>query len=143
MRMGRWFVVLAAALTVLVTGCAAVSVTRTAPAGPVRGPYTGAWELAAPDFGAGVREVKMISAHRFSWTTFNDATHELLAAGGGRCAMAGGRYVETLEYSMGSTAGLVGHPLRFELVVHGDTLLQRGVADGGLPDLREVWHRAH
>jgi len=141
MRVRRWCAAwcCVAVLPVLVTGCAATM--GSAPVRDARPALYGAWELVGPDLAPGTREVKLITPHRFSWTTWDVATHEVLAAGGGTSVVHGRAYVETLEYSKGGTEGLVGQTLRFEVAINGDTMLQRGVEGGALPELREVWRR--
>ena len=88
----------------------------------------------------GVREVKMIDAHRFSWTTF-DASGRVLACGQGAARLEGKDYVEIPESAIGSIEPLLGQSLRFRLEFKGDTLIQRGHPDGPLPALWERWRR--
>lgn len=103
-------------------------------------PSLGAWELLGA--GVGTREVKLITASRFSWTTWDTATHRMLSCGGGAREVHGDHGIERLDYSRGPLVdSLATVPLEFRVEVRGDTLIQRGVEGGRMPWLREVWLR--
>lgn len=112
---------------ILLTGCAG---TRR----------IGSWELVRPVLEGDLREVKIIGADRFSWTTF-DASGHVHFCGQGRAFLEGKNYVEVPESAIGSIESLIGQPLRFRLEVKGDTLYQYGDPKGPLPGLSEVWKR--
>jgi hypothetical protein len=104
-------------------------------------PLIGAWELYAPPVADGVRETKFITASRFGWATWDTTSHKMLTCGGGTCEHQGELFTERLDYAQGPTSSLMGSPLVFRVELHGDTLIQRGIAGSPLPKLYEVWVR--
>lgn len=102
----------------------------------------GTWQLAWPEMRAQEREIKLITATHFTWTTWNVETHEVLATGGGPYTLASGDYCEQIAFARGQIESAKGNVLCFHVEVRGDSLIQTGRHprnDGSM--LREVWTR--
>ncbi len=126
--------------------CMCLSISAAAKPGhraSTRSPYArsiqGAWELVWPEPAPGTREMKLITANRFTWTTWNVETHAPLASGGGGYALEGKSYQEQLLFASGGAAGIAGTVQGFHVEVKGDTLYQS--RPPGPDEGKEVWRR--
>ena len=108
---------------------------------PLARAMQGAWVLAWPEKPEHEREVKLITPHHFSWTTWDTRTHEVLASAGGAWTLAGSDYCEQLSFAQGGMAGMGGKVMCFEVRVSGDTLVQMGHASEDGSRSREIWKR--
>lgn len=128
---------IAAVLTLGVISCAGSAQRAAAPPD-----IQGTWELAWPDLGPQLRQIKLITDTHFMWVTYDAEARVALASAGGPCVQDGGSYREQLDFAYGHAEGLAGTVQSFRVTVSGDTLFQAGeLTSGGL--LREVWLRAH
>lgn len=135
------------ATSLLVALVLAVAVAVAAPKPMKRSRVTpsaiaGAWELVWPARGEQRRQVKLITANRFSWSTYDTQTHKVSGSAGGTCTLVGDKYCEQLDFVLGGMESHAGQVLCFRLEVHGDTLVQIGSGDGRYDETsREVWRR--
>jgi hypothetical protein len=58
---------------------------------------TGTWVLVSPEI-PGYNEIKMLTASRFVWLTYDSETGMLVASGGGTYVLTGTEYIERLEF---------------------------------------------
>ena len=95
----------------------------------------GVWELKFPD---GSRQLKFIIDGMWTVTRGSPGDGKVIVHLGGRYTFDGKTYVETVEYSNGSTANLVGKRLTFEVSVKGDTYRQVGIGNPYTEDWTRV-----
>ena len=69
-----------------------------------------------------------------------EASKEVLSSAGGSYTLAGGAYIETLEYAGSGMEPYLGKAQKFTIRIEGDKLHQSGELSDGLR-IEEVWER--
>lgn len=106
----------------------------------VRAPrIQGAWELVWPEPGPHQREIKLITATHFTWTSWDTGTRQVLGSGGGPYVLHGDTYQEQLLFASGGAESIAGTVQAFHVQVKGDSLFQ--FRPPGQGEGREIWRR--
>ena len=99
----------------------------------------GTWEM----FGSqpGMRQIKLINAHHFTWVFYSRVTQRPVTVAGGRCSFDGDTYTEHVEFgSPGVQHQLVGHDQVFKVKLRGNRMIVTGTLSNGMK-INEVWRR--
>ena len=83
------------------------------------------------------KTLKILSSTRFQWATYNQATKEFLATGGGTYVFSNGKYTEHLEF-YSPAPEKAGRHLTFSANIHGDSWQHKGRGVNG-EMLQEEW----
>ena len=129
-------IAIAVALTLGASSCAGSRQRAAAPPD-----IQGTWELAWPEIGPQLRELKHITPTHFTWVTYDTDARTAVTCGGGRYFLVGDSYSEHIEFALGPVSSLVGTLQVFRVTVSGDTLTQTGELTNGRM-IRERWVRA-
>ncbi len=83
--------------------------------------------------------IKFLSATRFQWVAFNNATKQFFGTGGGTYTAKDGKYTETIEF-FSRDPNRVGAQLGFDYVLEGTRWRHSGQSSAG-KRINEVWVR--
>jgi hypothetical protein len=92
----------------------------------------GAWKL-----GNEPNAFKFITDSRWCDITVDSRTRVVVFHHGGACTLKGNRYVEQVEYASPTSMNLIGHSVKFDIKLDGDTLNFVGVGN----PWNQVWTR--
>jgi hypothetical protein len=98
--------VLIAIASVLTLGAISCAGSRQRAAAPPD--IQGAWELAWPDLGPQLRQIKLITDTHFMWVTYDAEARVALASAGGPFVQDGDSYREQLDFAYGHAEALAG-----------------------------------
>ncbi len=101
-------------------------------------PLLGTWKLmsAKTEAEGEFREpeltmLKHITDTHFTWVRFDPKSKRITQAGGGRYVVEGDKYIETVEYGLGTVMSLKGKEQRFDWKVQGNRFYQVGALSDG------------
>jgi len=136
------------ALVLVAAGFAASTSLRAEP--PTLDDVAGStWELASSKYGDATewenvsgeqRKIKMLTATRFVWVSYESASGAPQSSGGGTYTLNGPTYTEVIEFGAGDMKAMRGKKQVFSLDLKGDRLEQTGQLSTGLK-IAEVWQR--
>lgn len=110
---------------------------------------TGTWQLDSYKYGTmagsftpvpfGRPHIKLITSNRFMWMTYDSTSKKILESAGGKYALNGDAYTESIDYGYGMDSYL-GSTSTFRIQVDEDLIFLTGTLGTGLK-IEEVWKK--
>ncbi len=120
----------------MISGAACMAVPAQEPARPDNTrAIQGSWALDLRD---GSRRIKFIADGQWAITQADPETGAVIYHHGGTYTLDGSTYVEKVVFANPSTAALVGREHKFEVIVEGDTIHQKGIGNPWTEDWKRI-----